>query len=279
MRYGGLVTVLALTMTGAMAACNGSGSPDPQRSVAATGAPEATDPASEAPPPPPPPAKGRTEKEENEVFAFGYSYPDAAAAIPGLRDLLDQRLDADKGDLVSSARSGKAEAAKDGFPYHAYERQTDWKVVTNMPGWLSLSAQHYEFSGGAHGMTVFDSLVWDRGADTARKPADLFTGQDALRSAIQAPFCDALDKQRAKKRGEPVARDSGQMFSECIDPAAQTLILGSTNRRTFDRIGVLVAPYEAGPYAEGSYEVTLPVTGKVMAALKPQYRSAFSAQP
>ncbi|WP_159977657.1 MULTISPECIES: DUF4163 domain-containing protein [unclassified Novosphingobium] len=275
MRYGGFVAVVALMTT----ACNGAGDPGAQSSASVAAPSDEPELASEAPTEAPPMPKGRAEKEENEVFAFGYSYPDAAAAVPALRDLLDQRLDADKGDLVSSARSGKADAAKDGFPYHAYERQTDWKVVTNMPGWLSLSAQHYEFSGGAHGMTVFDSLVWDRGADTARKPADMFTGQDALRSAIQASFCDALDKQRAKKRGEPVERDSGQMFSECIDPTAQTLILGSTNNRTFDRIGVLVAPYEAGPYAEGSYEVTLPVNGKVMAALKPQYRSAFSVQP
>ena len=66
------------------------------------------------------------------------------------------------------------------------------------------------------------------------------------------------------------------MFSECIDPLASTLILGSANGQTFDRIGVLIAPYEAGPYAEGEYEVTLPVGAAVMRALKPQYRTSFS---
>jgi hypothetical protein len=192
--------------------------------------------------------------------------------------MLDQRLDAAKSDVDASARSGKADAAKDGFPFHAYERQAEWKVVTDLPGWLSLSSTLYEFSGGAHGMTNYDALLWDREADTARKPGDLFASQDVLRDAIQAPFCDMLDQQRAKKRGEPVQR-SGQMFTECIDPTAQTVILGSTNRRTFDRIGVLVAPYEAGPYAEGSYEVTVPVTAKVIAALKPEYRAAFSMKP
>ncbi|WP_404482638.1 DUF4163 domain-containing protein [Novosphingobium sp. BL-52-GroH] len=276
MRYGGFLAVLALAMTGCKGSEDPGAAPSGTRTFVADDPEFATEAPTEAPAPV---AKGRAEKEENAVYEFAYSYPDAAAAVPALRTMLDGRLDADKSDLVSSARAGKADAAKDGFPYHAYSRQTEWKVVTDLPDWLSLSSEHYEFSGGAHGMSGSDSLLWDRRADTARKPADLFTGQDALRAAIQAPFCDALDKERAKKRGEPVLRDSGQMFSECIDPTAQTLILGSANRRTFDRIGVLVAPYEAGPYAEGSYEVTLPVTGKVMAALKPQYRSSFSSQP
>ena len=66
------------------------------------------------------------------------------------------------------------------------------------------------------------------------------------------------------------------LFDDCIDPVKSTVILGSSNKRTFDRIGVLVGPYEAGPYAEGDYEVTLPVTQAVLAAVRPEYRAAFS---
>ncbi|MFD2135428.1 hypothetical protein ACFSLT_09725 [Novosphingobium resinovorum] len=63
-----------------------------------------------------PAVKGRSEKEENDLYEFGYSYPDAAAALPGLRAMLDRKLDDTKGELVSSARSDKAEMTKDGFP-------------------------------------------------------------------------------------------------------------------------------------------------------------------
>lgn len=273
MRNGGWVAGLALLA----AACGSQGSePEAARSFVANDLEfEQTEAATEAPPAP----KGRAEKEENDLYDFAYAYPDAAAAIPGLRAMLDERLESAKAELVSTSRSDKAEAAKDGFPYHTHSAQADWKVVTDLPNWLSLSAELYDFGGGAHGMSNFDSLLWDRGADTARKVVDLFTSPEALRAAIQPAFCDALDAERGKRRGEAVARDSGQMFSECIDPLAQTLILGSSSHRAFDRIGVLVAPYEAGPYAEGTYEVTLPVTGKVMAALRPQYRSAFSMTP
>ena len=56
------------------------------------------------------------------------------------------------------------------------------------------------------------------------------------------------------------------------------MILGSSNGKAFDRIGILVAPYEAGPYAEGDYEITLPVTDAVIAAVKPEYRPSFASR-
>ena len=43
------------------------------------------------------------------------------------------------------------------------------------------------------------------------------------------------------------------------------------------QIGVLIGPYEAGPYVEGGYEVTLPVTAEVLAVVKPEYRASFAA--
>ena len=218
---------------------------------------------------------GRTEKAENDTYEFNYAYPDAAGAIPGLKANLDKQLEASRADLVGSAKEGQAESKQSGYPYHAYSYGEEWKVVTSLPGWLSLSSEIYTYSGGAHGMTTFDALLWDRHAEAARRPIDLFTSKEALSKAIRTPFCAALDRERVKKRGGPIDK-SDEMFSECIDPIEQVVILGSTNRQTFDRIGLLVPPYNAGPYAEGSYEVTVPVTSAVMAALKPQYRSSFS---
>ncbi|MEJ2410847.1 MAG: DUF3298 and DUF4163 domain-containing protein [Novosphingobium sp.] len=219
---------------------------------------------------------GRSVEASNDLYEFSFSYPDAAGAIPRLKDLFDTRLYDAREQLASSSSDDQKAAKKEGFPYHQHSYGAKWLVVADLPGWLSLSAELYSFSGGAHGMSNFDSLLWDRRTETVRKPRDLFTSTDALRRAIREPFCDALDKEREARRGEPVKRDSGQIFTECIDPMVQTLILGSSNHETFDRIGILVAPYEAGPYAEGTYEVTLPVTGKVMATLKPQYRTSFS---
>ena len=52
----------------------------------------------------------------------------------------------------------------------------------------------------------------------------------------------------------------------------------SSNRRAIDRLGLLVGPYVAGAYAEGSYDITLPVTPAVLKAVKPEYRGAFAVR-
>ncbi|MBC2663960.1 DUF3298 and DUF4163 domain-containing protein [Novosphingobium flavum] len=223
-----------------------------------------------------PPA--RAVKEDNALYSFSYTYPAAAGTIPGLRASLDADLATRLAKLQKDARTDAAEAKAGGFPYRKYDWTQSWLVVSNLPGWLSLSATYYSYTGGAHGMTWAGSMLWDRRAARARSPLDLFVSRVALAKAIRAPFCDELDRQRAKKRGHAVTRTAADDFDACIDPTAQTVILGSRGGQGFDRLGILVAPYSAGPYAEGTYEVTVPVTPAVLAAVKPAFRASFDVR-
>lgn len=275
MRYGGLGAILAVALVG----CQGSGDTTPQPTSSSTttaSVVEKTSPPTPPPPPAVPAAEARKVVDENPLFDFSFAYPAQVAAIPALKAQFDRDIDASKADIAAATKTEKDMSAKENFPFRPHSRTVDWKVVADLPNWLSLSSELYDFTGGAHGNSGFDSLVWDRSTETARKPLDLFTSNNDLRKAVQAPFCAAIDKERAKRRGAPVDRNADGLFNDCIDPTEQTVILGSTNKGTFDRIGILVGPYNAGPYVEGSYEVTLPVTGQVMAAIKPQYRNAFS---
>ncbi len=216
-------------------------------------------------------------KEENDLYDFAYSYPAAAGAIPGLRAWLDADRAARHQQLVADASDGKAAAHDGGGDYHALAEWTAWSVVTQTADWLSLSAGKWSYGGGAHGNSWHGSLIWDKRAARALDPVDLFVSRAALAAAIRAPFCAELDRQRAEKRGGAVAADPADPFGSCIDPAQSTVILGSADHRKIGRIGILVAPYEAGPYVEGEYEITLPVTQTVLAAVKPQYRDSFAA--
>lgn len=222
------------------------------------------------------PGGAREVSEQNDLYAFDYAYPAQAGAIPGLKAWLDAEIVKERAELAAGAREARAEAKKEGFPFNAHSHATGWEVVTDLPGWLSLSAAISTYQGGAHPNHWFAGLLWDKTAGQRRAPLDLFASKQALSKAIRTEFCAQIDRQREEKRGEKIDRNSGEMFNDCIDPAEQTLILGSSNRKTFDRIGVLVAPYEAGPYVEGEYEATVPVTAAVIAAAKPEYRAAFS---
>lgn len=236
----------------------------PAPSVAARPAPAAT-------------GGGRNEQESNALFEFEYSYPASAGAIPALKAELDAELAKEKAKLAAAAREQQAESRKNGYPFNPLGSWTAWKVVTDLPGWLSLSAEVGDYMGGAHPNHGFAALVWDRQANKRLTALDLFTSKAALSQAIRKEFCAAIDRQRAEKRGGPVQPGSADQFDACIDPTESTIILGSSNRKAFDRIGVLVGPYEAGPYVEGDYEVTLPVTPAVLAAVKPEYRATFVA--
>jgi hypothetical protein len=218
----------------------------------------------------------RSVKVSTPLYEFAYSYPAAAGAIPALKAYLDHDLDKTRADLVKEATQDRDQARKNHFPYLAHSSQTDWKVVTNIPGWLSLSAQSYVFSGGAHGNTAYDALLWDKSTGERRGALDLFTSVSAFKAAVGAPFCAALDRERAKRReGDGFAKDDP--FSQCIDPAKDTtVILGSARGGRFTRVGFLIAPYAAGPYVEGTYEVTLVLTPAMLQAVRPEYRSYFA---
>lgn len=257
-----------------LAACNKSEESKAPASVSTAGTPAASPVA--AAPSPAAPAAARKVSEENDLYAFDYGYPAAAAAIPSLKAMLDADLDKQKAELVSSATKAKGDAEKNGFPFNPYSRGHDWQIVTDTPGWLSLSSMVSTYTGGAHPNYWFDTVLWDKAANKRRDPKDLFISRQALAKALQPEFCRQIDKQRAKKRGEPVRRDSDDPFAKCLDPTDYVMILGSSDRTAFDRIGVLVPPYEAGPYVEGDYEATIRLTPEVLAAVKPEFRSSFA---
>ncbi|MDE2595345.1 MAG: DUF3298 and DUF4163 domain-containing protein [Sphingomonadales bacterium] len=214
----------------------------------------------------------------NAFYEYDYAYPAAVGAIPALKAQLDAEAATSQHELDQQSREASKDAKGDGYPFNPWSSGTDWQVVTDLPGWLSLSAQVYSYEGGAHPNHGYSALLWDKHANQRRSVIDLFTSKAALTKVLSEPFCAQLDTERAKRRDTPVQRGSGDQFDECIDPTESTLILGSTDKAHFNRIGVLIGPYEAGPYAEGDYDITLPVTDAVLALVKPEYRQYFAVK-
>lgn len=271
---GSVIPLLAASLL-SLAACKIVASPD------TTSTSEPSTAATVASPLPPPQAPAtlaagaRDVREKTDYYEFAYSYPADAAAIPDLRDWLEADLAKTRTGLVSDAKEGRDDAKANAYPFNPYSASNNWNVVTNLPGWLSLSALSGSYSGGAHGSYAFQTVLWDKSANMRRPATDLFTSLPALKAAILTTFCAELNRERLKKRGGEKIGDASDPFNTCIDPLEQTVILGSKSHKGFDRIGFLIAPYNAGPYAEGTYEVTLPVTRAVLSVVKPEYRAAF----
>ena len=214
--------------------------------------------------------------EDGKLFHFAYAYPANASGIPALRAELEAEKDKARAELVTQAKDGQKESKEGGYEYHPYDTVTEWTVVTDVPGWLSMKGEFYGFSGGAHGNSGTQPLLWDKAANRRREPISLFVSKAAFDAALGQAYCAALNAERSKRREEKVDPKSGDEFDKCLLPSEVTILLGSGDKAHFTRFGLIADPYMAGPYAEGNYEITLPVTPALLKAVKPEYRSVFA---
>ena len=230
-------------------------------------------------PEPPSPAQPFARKEKTDLLEFAYSYPAQAAQIPALVGKFGQALKVGQADAMKMAREDQKAAREAGYPFRAHSLETRWTVAADTPRFLALKSESYVYTGGAHGMTGYDALLWDKARQRETAVTALMTSPSAFASAIRDRFCDALDKARAEKRGAPVKRGYDDDFSKCIDPMQQVLVPASKDGRLIDAVTVVIGPYSAGPYAEGSYEIALPVDAAMRKAIKTEYQDAFAAAP
>ena len=228
-------------------------------------------------PEPPPPAKPFEQKEKTDLLEFAYSYPAQVAQIPVLVEKFGNTLKVNKSDALKMAREDQKAAKASGFPFHAHTLETHWTVTADTPRFLALESESYVYTGGAHGMTGYDALLWDKDRKRETAVEALMTSPTAFAAAIHDRFCEALDKARAEKRGEPVKRSDDDDFTKCIDPMKQVLVPTSKDGKLIDGVTVVIGPYSAGPYAEGSYDIALPVDAAMRKAIKTEYQDAFVA--
>jgi hypothetical protein len=267
-------SIWAMTLAGLVAACDGAGggepapSPTPPGTTTATAGATATSESNGA----------RAVAEETDDFLFEYSYPSEAGRIPELATLLDVELAQKREELARESVDARRDARSNGFPYNKHSYTAEWKVVADLPNWLSLSQDIATYSGGAHGNATRRSLVWNKETDEAMEAIALFNSPAALAQALGERFCDDLDRERAKRREAAGADNPGGQFEECPDIGELVVLVGSSNRRSFNRLTLYAGPYVAGPYAEGAYEVHLPVDRAILDAVKPEHRAAFTAR-
>jgi hypothetical protein len=222
------------------------------------------------------PAGANDVKETNDLYSFSYSWPAAAGNIPALAQRLEGELEQSKKDLIANADKGKEESESNGFPYNPHYFSEKWKVVANLPHWLSLTGDFSTYTGGAHGNYGRETLVWDKKVGRGFRAIEMFASPKALGDALGDKLCAALDRERAKRRkGQPKGEGAAE-FDKCVGVDQATVLVGSSNGKTFNRIGLWFGPYVAGPYAEGAYELNFGVDQAILDAVKPGYKAAFS---
>ena len=259
--------IIAASIALALAACG-----QPSESAPANEVAEATP----APKPDAPPAKAFAFDEKNDLIDFHFGWSAEAAAVPQLVARFQAEMNKAKDELVAGAKEDKAMRDREGFDFHGFQSSTDYKTSGQSEWLLSLTSDVGAYTGGAHGNYGTGGLLWDRRAAREIKVADMFGEPTNLDRLLTQRWCDALNKAREEKRGEPVG--GGGMFDEC--PKLDEIAIVPTDQDKngkFERLILTASPYVAGPYAEGSYEIDLPVTADLISALKSEYQGSFEA--
>lgn len=214
---------------------------------------------------------------KTDLLEFSYGWPAEAAAIPSLDAWLRGNGDAILKRWQAQSKRDFAASKADGWVWRTYSYEERYAVAADTPLMLVMISEGYMYTGGAHGMPVSTAIIWDKAA-RKRLATEQVIDIAALKRIAQARFCEALDRQREEKRGEPVPPDRPGMFDECVDITKQMIVPVSVGGRALDTIRVIIGPYEAGPYAEGTYVIDLPMTSDLLPAVKPAYRAAFDAK-
>lgn len=221
------------------------------------------------------PAEPFEESNKTEVLEFLYAWPAQVSAVPDLTAKLRKDMTEGKADALKMAEQDRKSARESGFPFHTHSLETRWTVSADTPRFLALQSSTYSYTGGAHGMTGYKALLWDKARRRETSFQALMTSPKAFADAIHDRFCTGLDKARAVKRGGPVAPRGDDPFSGCIDPMKEVLTLTSKDGKLIEGVTVVIGPYSAGPYSEGSYEVFLPVDAAMRKTIKSEYQDAF----
>ena len=207
-----------------------------------------------------------------------FAYSTEAAAVPALVKRFNADLAKERSQTLACGKAETKVRVESGSEGVACSSSTGITTSGQTQRLLSLARAYYAFTGGAHGNGATTPLLWDRKLGKEVKFASLFSSPNGYGAILRDPYCRALNAERKKRRG-PDYQPSSMVpeFDACPKFSELSLIPSGPSR--FNQIHVIAAPYTAGPYAEGDYDIALPVTARLVAALKPEFRASFAPQP
>lgn len=197
--------------------------------------------------------------EKSPLYELRLRAPAAAMAIPALRDRIMALHKRDADELKSEAKEDKESDPA----FHPYDVDTVWRVSFENDAVISLSADTFADTGGAHPNDGFQTLVWDKKANRAVALPDLFApgkSQAALAAIADAAtkIWNSIYRQRTGQEPGPDADQATQGIgpdAEKLKAWALTYAKGQT------RANGIVLLYGAGqvwPHVLGDFRVSVP---------------------
>lgn len=169
-----------------------------------------------------------------------------------------------------AADAGAADAKKNNYPFRQYTDMATWTLAADTGRLLAVVGELYGFTGGAHGNSGFDSVIWDEKLQKRIGLPDLFTDRAKARAIMEPVVCKALAAEQAKRRG---GQKLGGDFDKCPALTSATIVPYGGFAPVAYQAKVIFAPYVAGPWAEGAYELKLGWPEALRPLVRPEYRA------
>lgn len=211
--------------------------------------------------------------EKTALLEFEYVIPPEAAARAVIRNWMTDQATKLKAMALKAAQQDQRSSREGGYEYRRHSDGTRWAATADTRSLMSFQGQHYFYTGGAHPMVNYLSLIYDRQKGALIRPGDMFNDPAVAVTALRPLYCKRLDELRLEKRGENT--DPSDMFGGCPKLNEGTLLPVSTTPKRIDKLRIIFDPYVAGPYAEGEYVVELPVDQTMIDLMKPEYQGVF----
>lgn len=218
---------------------------------------------------------------KSDIAEFEYGWSAEVSSIPALVRRFRAGLREQRERIVSGGREFVRMREEMGDAPLGYTHSTNIGTAGQTSRLLSLQIDVYEFTGGAHGNGGTQALLWDRELGMEIPLGSLFAPDGGWQDPLRSAFCPALDAERRKRRGGD-GKTGGTIseFDSCPPFADLSIIPSDSDGDSrFDSIRLIADPYVAGPYAEGDYEIALPLTESMVTSIRSEYRPSFEAQP
>ncbi|HEY4125267.1 MAG TPA: DUF4163 domain-containing protein [Rhizomicrobium sp.] len=217
--------------------------------------------------------------EKSALYEFHLHVPTVAMSIPPLRDKIIAMYNADAAQAKADAKDDKESNPS----FSPYSIDTTWRVTFENDFVLSLSAEIYADTGGAHPNSGFQTIVWDKKAAHAVRIDGLFApGQTkAALAAIGDAATRAWNKtytQRSGQKPGPDADVATAGIGADTGKLATYALTYAKGQKTANGIVLLYGAGQVWPHVLGDFRLSVPA--RVFDQyLAPQWKPVFSAAP
>lgn len=215
--------------------------------------------------------------------------PRIAAFDPALAEQLMARARESLEELNATASQHQADwaaaeaAGEASYTFRPYAMEVRHEAVSQEDGFISVRQEAYVNSGGAHpnyflggalyaveggGPVPITSILADPAAFGARLKTGLVDAK--IERGYDSSARDYLIDQVDEYLGTDANAGSEWANNYVLNPSTQEDVFGG--------ITVLFSPYDVGPYAEGSFEITIPAA-ELTGLLTPAWGARFGGEP